>query len=469
MSGPTEGDCSEEEMVFDEPPEQSNIVTEEVGASSIVTEKSETALATLPNRGAINYNDDWIVDSRCSNHMTGDKKKLSNLSIYKGDRVVVTANNSRLPITHIDLKMYQSLKPMGTPIMEGRRLESIYVMSAESAYADKTRKNETADLWHTRLGHITCIASLIRRQFVASSWATAVELPNSGDLEDLLQEKLGEIKEGEESPDSVKKPTPIVGDGEQEPSSFGTPEKPMSPCQTGVHPSSLEEVRPSQQEVEEDNPPPRRSTRQRKPNLKYLNAALAEEESEVAIKRLSVSLTSSSQMSQFRSEVELLYACDHPNIIKLLNCCEDSQRRRCFVVTEFMPNKSLYYHLHAIGVAKGLDYLHRNLPPILHGDIKSLNMLLDDSFEPNLTDFDLSKRIPAQEYAKAPVKQATKPEDIGLVDWAVKVLEEKSWGRLVDPKLVPSDHSLVLRLAGLALGCTAKQVKARPTITEVLE
>ncbi|KAH7838943.1 hypothetical protein Vadar_033002 [Vaccinium darrowii] len=166
MFGPTEGDCSEEEIDFDEPLEQSNIVTEEVCASSIVIKKSETTLAAVSNRGAINYNDDWIVDSGCSNHMTGDKKKLSNLSAYKGDRVVVTTNNSRLPITHIgktainprfspsevklqdvyhvpgmkknllsvsqltssgnyvvfgpkDVKVYQSLKPVGTPIMEG--------------------------------------------------------------------------------------------------------------------------------------------------------------------------------------------------------------------------------------------------------------------------------------------------------------------------------------------------------------
>ncbi|KAH7866468.1 hypothetical protein Vadar_020790 [Vaccinium darrowii] len=440
MSGSTEGDCSEEEIDFDEPPEQSNTFTEEVGTSSIVTEKSETALAAVPNRGAINYNDDWIVDSGCSNHMTGDKKKLSNLSSYKGDRVVVTTNNSKLPITHIgktvinprfspsevklqdvyhvpgmkknllsvsqltssgnyvvfgpkDVKVYQSLKPVGTPIMEGRRLESIYVMSAESAYVDKTRKNETADLWHARLGHVSyhklkiimkkamlkdlpqldvredvicarcqygkahqlplpqaklgfvspyeklwstpptvshfrvfgCVCYVfvpdhlrskfdkkaIRCIFVgysserkrwkcynpttgrcytsrnvvfdeASSWWSPqkVELPNSGDLEDLLQEKLGEIKEGEESLGSVKEPTPIIGDGEQEPSSSGTPEKPMSPWQTGVHPGSPEEVRPSQQEVEEDNPPPRRSTRQRKPNSKYMDAALAKEEIE---------------------------------------------------------------------------------------------------------------------------------------------------------------------------------------------
>ena len=39
--------------------------------------------------------------------------------------------------------------------MRGQRLESVYVMSAESAYVDKTRKNETANLWHARLGHVS--------------------------------------------------------------------------------------------------------------------------------------------------------------------------------------------------------------------------------------------------------------------------------------------------------------------------
>ncbi|KAJ0112854.1 hypothetical protein Patl1_01720 [Pistacia atlantica] len=39
--------------------------------------------------------------------------------------------------------------------MERRRLESVYVMSAESAYVDKTRRNETVDLWHMRLGHVS--------------------------------------------------------------------------------------------------------------------------------------------------------------------------------------------------------------------------------------------------------------------------------------------------------------------------
>jgi len=163
-------------------------------------EYDEPALtATLSDQ--IDYEKDWIVDSDCSNHMTGDKEKLQNLTEYKGNRVVVTANNSKLSIAHVgntmvsnhysdndvslqkvyhvlgmkknllsvsqltssrhfvlfgpqDVRVYHSLEIAEEPLMKGQRLESVYVMSAETAYIDKTRKNETADLWHLRLSHI---------------------------------------------------------------------------------------------------------------------------------------------------------------------------------------------------------------------------------------------------------------------------------------------------------------------------
>lgn len=201
---PTEEDYSDDEVDFDDKgaEEQSSSVTDEIATTSVDIEPEESALTAVSKPGAINYNEDWIVDSGCSNHMTGDKEKLSSMSEYRGGHVVVTANNSRLPITHVgktvvvprfnpnkvqlqnvyhvpgmkknllsvsqltasgnyvvfgpeDVKVYQNLNASDTPILEGRRLESIYVMSAESAYVDKTRKNETVDLWHARLGHVS--------------------------------------------------------------------------------------------------------------------------------------------------------------------------------------------------------------------------------------------------------------------------------------------------------------------------
>ncbi|KAG5579532.1 hypothetical protein H5410_050159, partial [Solanum commersonii] len=62
--------------------------------------KEEIALATVSEK-LVDYEHNWIVDSGCFNHMTGDEKKLINISEYKGGRVVVTANNSKMSITHI--------------------------------------------------------------------------------------------------------------------------------------------------------------------------------------------------------------------------------------------------------------------------------------------------------------------------------------------------------------------------------
>jgi hypothetical protein len=95
-----EGDSEEEwdaEASFSmiEPTEE-----KEMAATSIAEEDEEMALA-VANPEQVNYKEDWIVDSGCSNHMTGDKEKLQNMSKYKGKRVVVTADNTRLPIAHI--------------------------------------------------------------------------------------------------------------------------------------------------------------------------------------------------------------------------------------------------------------------------------------------------------------------------------------------------------------------------------
>ena len=51
------------------------IEEEEMAATSIAEEDEEMALA-VANPEQVNYREDWIVDSGCSNHMTGDKEKL---------------------------------------------------------------------------------------------------------------------------------------------------------------------------------------------------------------------------------------------------------------------------------------------------------------------------------------------------------------------------------------------------------
>lgn len=56
-------------------------------------------MVILPKQ--INYENDWIADSECSKNLTGNKEKLQNKIEYKEDLMVVTANNSRLPIAYV--------------------------------------------------------------------------------------------------------------------------------------------------------------------------------------------------------------------------------------------------------------------------------------------------------------------------------------------------------------------------------
>ena len=57
-------------------------------------EQEELALAVTTSK-QIDYENDCIVDSGCSNHMTGNKDKLQNLTKYKGSREVVTADDTK--------------------------------------------------------------------------------------------------------------------------------------------------------------------------------------------------------------------------------------------------------------------------------------------------------------------------------------------------------------------------------------
>ncbi|KAK3036724.1 hypothetical protein RJ639_030548 [Escallonia herrerae] len=99
----------------------------------------------------------------------------------------------------------------------------------------------------------------------------------------------------------------------------------------------------------------------------------------------------------------------HSNVVRLLGFCYEGTRRA--IVYEFMPNGSLerficlqeakpprhllnWEQLHkiAIGIARGIEYLHQGCNQrILHFDIKPHNILLDHNFCPKISDFGLAK------------------------------------------------------------------------------
>ncbi|XP_062179256.1 G-type lectin S-receptor-like serine/threonine-protein kinase At2g19130 [Phragmites australis] len=110
---------------------------------------------------------------------------------------------------------------------------------------------------------------------------------------------------------------------------------------------------------------------------------------------------------QFRAEVSSIGLIQHINLVKLIGfCCEGDKR---LLVYEHMLNGSLDAHLFqgnatnlnwstryqiAVGVARGLSYLHQSCREcIIHCDIKPQNILLDASFVPKIADFGMAAFI----------------------------------------------------------------------------
>ncbi|GAB2298635.1 hypothetical protein Dimus_032705 [Dionaea muscipula] len=111
----------------------------------------------------------------------------------------------------------------------------------------------------------------------------------------------------------------------------------------------------------------------------------------------------------FEAEVDTLGKIRHKNIVRLWCCC--STRDCKLLVYEYMPNGSLGDLLHsskarlldwpmrykiALDAAEGLSYLHHDcVPPIVHRDVKSNNILLDGDFGAKVADFGVAKVVDA--------------------------------------------------------------------------
>ncbi|KAL3721812.1 hypothetical protein ACJRO7_034192 [Eucalyptus globulus] len=127
----------------------------------------------------------------------------------------------------------------------------------------------------------------------------------------------------------------------------------------------------------------------------------------VAVKRLGKKEKEEvDRIGDFLSELGIVAHINHPNTARLLGFGIEGG---LYFVLQFSPNGSLASLLHgstgvvdwttrfkiAVGVAEGLQYLHHHCPRrIIHRDIKASNILLNEDYEPQISDFGLAKWLP---------------------------------------------------------------------------
>nr|XP_043639437.1 wall-associated receptor kinase 3-like [Erigeron canadensis] len=240
----------------------------------------------------------------------------------------------------------------------------------------------------------------------------------------------------------------------------------------------------------------------------------------VAIKKSKV--IDPNQIGQFVNEVVLLSQINHPNIVKLVGCCLETDVP--LLAYEYIVNDTLFHHLHgtsrgsllswrmrlkiALETAGAIAYMH-SATKIIHRDIKSSNILLNDDYSAKVSDFGISRSIPKNKMEVSTAVQGTlgyiDPEyfisgiltgksDVysfgvvlmelltgekvnsaigtrtyqSLVDHFVLLLKEDRLFEILDDQVkLDATHDQLNRVAHLVKSCVSPQAMARPTMEEV--
>nr|UYM26437.1 STK1 [Diospyros kaki] len=244
----------------------------------------------------------------------------------------------------------------------------------------------------------------------------------------------------------------------------------------------------------------------------------------VAVKKPSHATSSrlSDNSNEVDNEIEILSKLHNPRLVNLVGFTADPADR--LLVVEFMSNGNLYDVLHstarppnwgrrirlALQTAKAIDALHSAVPPVIHRDIKSANVLIDRNFNARLGDFGLALRCHVDDYRLrstppagtmgyldpgyvTPDNLSTKTDvfsfgillleiisgrkaiDIGysppsIVDWAIPLIRRGKLLAIYDPRIEPPKDPMVRKqLAVIAAKCVRSCRERRPSMKEVVE